>query len=103
MGKKEEKNSIRVVSGALCAFLLLLTFIACFYIASEADHDCDGENCPICACIENCVAVLQRVGTAVPVFTSYVLCAFVAVILSNQDNSYIFRLTPVSRKVRLND
>ena len=51
--------------------LMLLVFVlfSAFCIAAEADHDCCGEDCPICACIQMCENTLRgnKSGTAVQV------------------------------------
>ena len=58
--------------------LLVLLFSAAF-IAAEADHDCAGENCPICAQIAVCQNILKTFSLAVciaafPAVFSYTLC-----------------------------
>lgn len=58
--------------------LLVLLFSAAF-IAAEADHDCVGENCPICAQIAVCQNILKTFSLAVciaafPAVFSYTLC-----------------------------
>ena len=42
------------------ALILIITVISVFYIAEEIDHDCHGEECPICECIHICESTLHE-------------------------------------------
>ncbi len=85
------------------AMMLVTLLFSAFYIACEADHECCGEGCLICACIRQCENTLRGIGSGTeerlsavypvfPVLFAAVLCAAAA--LSE---------TPVSRKARLNN
>ena len=43
-------------------FVLLFSTI---YIADHAKHDCIGEDCPVCAVMEQCGIMLKTIGTAI--------------------------------------
>lgn len=90
------------------ALLICLCFIFVFlfsltYITVEANHDCTGENCPICACIHSAERTLQQMGSGV--MLSFLVISSLITILS----SFISRLpifpctTPVSQKIRMNN
>lgn len=51
----------------LCAAFCFVMAFSAFFIADEADHDCTGKDCPICAEIAVCVALLQTAATAAAV------------------------------------
>ena len=51
----KRKDLISLTALAVCAAILLSL---CF-VAAEADHDCQGENCPVCLAIGACAAVLS--------------------------------------------
>lgn len=53
----------RTLAAAGVALLLGFQVFADVYIASEADHDCGGEGCPVCYQIQQCVANLQLTGS----------------------------------------
>ncbi|MCR5473984.1 MAG: hypothetical protein K6F28_02150 [Lachnospiraceae bacterium] len=83
--------------------MLVIVLFFTFYIASEADHDCCGKNCPICAIMQQCDNTLHGIGdgitgsggaAAVILFT-VIAPAFVVTAASSD--------TLISRKVRLND
>ena len=93
------KISARIVGAFAVAIIL---FFVCFIVA-EAWHDCDGEDCPICACIQQCEQLLNRFAGGEParVFCEILVwfCALKAVFYSVD----IIQTTLVSRRVRLND
>lgn len=68
----------------------------------ETDHDCCGDDCPICACIQFCENTLGMMGGGAAGQTAVIIplilfffSVFLSVCLFEQE-------TPVSRKVRLN-
>lgn len=96
-------NCKRVAVGIICMMILVVVLFSAFYIAAEADHDCGGDDCPICACIQQCELILNQ-------FTNGVMAqaaAAVAVsllVLAAAITAYTFiQATPVSRKVQLNN
>jgi hypothetical protein len=56
------KNTIlrKFISFISAVLILLLTVVAVFYIAVETDHECHGEDCPICECIHVCESYLHE-------------------------------------------
>ena len=94
---------LRITAGIMGLMMLVLVLFSSFYIAAEADHDCCGEDCPICACIHQCENTLRGIGdgaavrsaAVAPVILILFAAAFV-IATASQD-------TLVSRKVRLNN
>ena len=60
----------RVMAGFCAAFVLTTIAFSSIFISAEADHDCNGHDCPICLEMQNCVANLQLVGSATPTCNS---------------------------------
>ena len=93
----------RIAAGLMGLTLLLVIALSALFLVAEADHDCAGEDCPICACMRSCVNVLRRFGgaavsllaAAVPV----ILLLFAAVACA----AAFAQETPVSRRIRLNN
>lgn len=87
---------------ALAAMLVVLLFSSC-YIIKEADHDCSGSACPICAMIQQCEDTLRQIGigtitmiaVAAVVGILFTECSFAAFETSKE--------TLITRKVRLNN
>ena len=99
----ENSTFTKALAAVTLTAMLLAVLLAGIFIAVEADHDCEGEDCHICQCLEQCKTTLRQLGEVcsaakVSVFTAAVLLTtcfhFVRVIL---------RETPVTIKVRLND
>ena len=88
----------------LLAFLFVLAFLLSqVYLIVEADHDCEGDDCPICQ-------VIAAIGnTRKSVFLLAVISLLAAALrrgfvgaLSYTDRGF-FQTTPVSLKVKLSD
>lgn len=80
-----------------------MTALAFFYIVEEADYDCSGYDCPICACRHNCESIVQSTyfsdDSAALEQQEIVFCAVLQIRFS-----YIaVSDTLITRKVQLND
>ena len=88
----------------LCIGLILVLFVSSAFLIQEADHDCCGEDCPVCRtialttalmrilCLIAAAGLLWSVLNAAPTVFRHP----VSVCLRSED-------TPVSRKTRIND
>ena len=55
----------RRVRAGICAALVLATLaFSSVFVTVEADHDCDGHDCPICLATQACVANFQLLGSS---------------------------------------
>lgn len=98
-----KKQSNKHLSLIVCMTLVFVMLASLFYIAKEANHDCSGEDCPICACIHQAEQTIRNLGTGVIV--SVCIGAVIVLLVSMPDKKQ-FCLCPVSlvsQKVRLND
>ena len=103
MNKSDVRKGIRVLSGVICALLLAVTLFSVSYIAMEAGHRCECEECPICACIEICEAAINQVGSAFAVIIVAVLGLLSFISSSDTVICHIIRQTPVTYKIRMNN
>ena len=53
--KRQKKAAILICMAFL--FVMLTSF---FYIAKEENHNCTGEDCPVCACIHQAEQNLKK-------------------------------------------
>ena len=87
----------------LCIGLVLVLLVSSAFLIQEADHDCCGEDCPICRTI----AMTGMLMRALFVIASAWLLFSVPAVLSARRASAGARSdtsdTPVSRKIRMND
>ena len=103
MCNSKTANVKRIAAGIMGLMMFIAVLFSAFYIAAEADHDCCGEDCPICACIQQCENTLRGIGdgtaeqlsAVIPVMLIFLVAALPIAVLSQE--------TLVSRKVRLNN
>lgn len=91
----------KLLSITVIFMLCLVVMFSSYYIASENNHDCSGENCPICFQINMCESTVKSIGTGVAAAAFTAVAVFVLILssLKNSD-SFLFE-TPVSLKVKL--
>ena len=93
----------RILALLITAAVLFVMISSALYIAAESNHDCLGENCPICYQINVCKNTLKSLSLAVcavafaAAFT-YTLCRIISA-CTNITPSF----TLVSLKVKLTD
>ncbi len=99
----DRSNSEKSVWKGAAAFIAALFFFSAFFVLIEADHDCCGAGCPICACIHQYENLLRLFGSSLlPAVVQ--LSGLVLFVLSRTQTVLFFAsITPVSQKVRLND
>ena len=76
-GRVREKKR-RFLAAVGVAFLLGFQILSAAYIAHEADHDCEGEGCPVCVQLQRCVANLQLTGSGLEADTTVVSLPIIA-------------------------
>ena len=56
-------NMKKTASFVICILLVFITAASLFYIIKEENHNCTGEDCPVCACIHQAEQTLRNLGT----------------------------------------
>lgn len=94
-------NKKRLAAVILSALVLFALVTSLFVIIHEADHDCIGENCPVCAVIAVCQNTLKTLGSipGAVALAFACFCSTASVIAFFLTVSY--NKTPVSLKVKL--
>ncbi|MBR1854293.1 MAG: hypothetical protein IJ794_14335 [Lachnospiraceae bacterium] len=85
----------------IMAVVLMLLF-STVYLVEEADHDCVGENCPVCDCLAWCGNFVRRLSD---ITVSQVMCLLLIVcglMTSAELADGISMPTLITWKVRLN-
>ena len=93
----------RIISLIVAVAVFFVMLYSALYIAAEANHDCVGENCPICYQISVCENTLKNLSLAVcaVAFAAafiYTLCRSIS-----SCAAVIPSYTLVSLKVKLTD
>ncbi len=83
--------------------MFAVVLFSAFYIAVETGHDCEGEDCPICACIEQCRNTLRQIGDGMITLIITLLPAAIFFSAVSPATPELAQRTPVSQKIRLND
>lgn len=96
-------GSKRMISGIMGFLILAVVLFSAFFLAVEADHDCEGEDCPICSVMHLCEENLHRLGSAAFSPVLIVLPALAFFIISLFSAFDITQETLVSKKIRLNN
>ncbi len=100
-GKHTKKK--RIAAGSIVILMLLIMLLSVFFIAVEAVHDCSGEDCPICICIEQCENILHQVSDGMVSVISMLLPVVCIPFLLFLFVFNLPRETLVSKKVRMDD
>ena len=93
-----KQRALAILLSAMMCFLVLFSV---FYVVVENNHDCSGENCPICYQINMCESTIKSIsaGSAAP---AVVAAAFVILLLMSLiENETNLNETLVSLKVKL--
>ncbi len=93
----------RTFAGIMAVMMFFVVLFSAIFIVLHSDHDCTGEDCPVCACLQLCESILHSTGdgpkfTASGVNPAILITGFVLV-----SSFIIISGTPVSAKVRMNN
>lgn len=94
-------NKQKLLSVTLALLLCSVVMFSAFYVVAENNHDCSGENCPICFQINMCESTVKSIGTAVVAVACLAVTVFVLILNNLKDSDSYLLETPVSLKVKL--
>ena len=83
--------------------MVFAMFFSSFFIASHVDHDCTGEDCPICACIQQCENTIRGIGSGIAATSAVIMPLMIALVITSFGVLSFQWNTPVSAKVRMNN
>lgn len=99
---KADNNHRRLAAWILAATIILSLILSFSFEIKEANHDCQGESCPICAMIQQFEDNFRSAGPAVPDTSDAIAVCSIALTLCTI-TVFVVSDTLISRKVRLND
>ncbi len=95
-----KKNSR--ITAVLLAFVICISVLgAAFRLAEHTHHVCSGENCAVCAVLEQCSERLHAAVSAAAAAVMLLLFALYTVSLTAAEICEAIRVTPVTLKVKL--
>lgn len=99
-----QSNRFReVIAIAMAVFLALFVFASMAFLVKEANHECCGEGCPVCAELIRCGQTVHEIGGGILLAVFAVLAAIYVLQPVLYFISDIPAVTPVSRKIRMNN
>lgn len=101
LGKRS--SMMETLVAVLGMAMLVVVLFSAVFVASESQHDCQGDECPICAVLQQCENNLNQLGSGIVPLAVAVMVVFCFV--AGVSDSGVFRIfsTPVSNMVRLNN
>ncbi len=101
IGKRN--NAINSLVAVLGMAMLVVMLFSAVFVASETMHDCQGDECPVCAMIHQCENNLNQLGGMAVPFAALITVVFILFVgMLNFDIFHIYS-TLVSNMVRMND
>ena len=98
-----KKNTLRVLAVLLCVCICFITIFSFAFITLHSNHDCTGEDCPICTELAFAVSTLKTLSEAIGdvsfSFSAFCMCL---VMLIGCISVFIKAETAVTQKVKLN-
>ncbi len=91
----------RILAAVLAALVLAVMLSSSLFIIEHADHDCTGEDCPICQQIYLCTQTIKTLSLAFIAVTVFSALATLIHIIDRQIETACVPRTPVSLKVKL--
>lgn len=85
----------------LAAILVLAILCAFFFVALEAEHDCIGEDCLICAVLTTCLQLMNLVA-AVAVLAA-ITGVSVCLLCCTDRAAHVCRFSLIEQKVKLSN
>lgn len=101
--KYKAADAGKITSIFLILVLLLFLFVSTYFIAYEADHECTGEDCPVCALIQMSENSLRQLGSGASAAAAVSSLFILILVMQTCTGDSITLPTPVSRKIRLNN
>ena len=92
-----------VLSVLLAASILFVVIFSAFYIASEIDHDCCGEDCPICCQVELYENAVKTISQIVITCLCTVFFRFIVFVYTYFFEKRAFHKSLVTLKVKLSN
>ena len=95
------KAKRRILALILATVILMTVAASLFIIIHEADHDCCGKGCPVCALIEACTDTIRGVSLLIAALLVVTSAVLISVSGINLLKFFCKSQTPVSLKIKL--
>lgn len=103
MNEKRRNKNKRIYAAALCVCIAAFLVLSFAYEIKEANHDCIGHDCPICAHIQSVENSRQQLSLAVVAFGASLALLIHAITMVLSHVVHFCACSPVQLKVKLNN
>jgi len=103
MNEKRRNKNTRILGVALCVCIAAFFVLSFAYEIKEANHDCTGNDCPICAHIQIIENTRQLLSLAVVTFRASLALLIHAITIALSHVIHFCACSPVQLKVKLNN
>ena len=94
-------NKKRLAAVIFAAIIFIVFMTSLFAITHEADHDCIGENCPICTVIALCQNTLKMLSDVTVAVVALFTCFFFITSIIAFFRIVLYNKTPILLKDKL--
>ena len=101
--KSPVKEKTKKISGIMAVMMLFIMLFSAMFIVLHSDHDCTGEDCPVCACLALCQKTIKTMGNTNGTVACIATSVIPLLIVLSPVRLFLASDTLVSRKIRLND
>ncbi len=99
----KRNNVTEALVAVLGMAMLIVMLFSAVYVASEALHDCQGDECPVCAMIHQCENNLNQLGSMAAPLAMVIAAVFYLFVGISDSGVFHIYPTLVSNMVRMND
>ena len=85
----------------LSGIIALIMLLSAMYMAEEVHHECSGEDCPVCECLNICEGILYETESAEVVPVAAAFTVLIVFMIERGAGYMLLHDTPVSEKVRM--
>jgi hypothetical protein len=102
-GGEEMIQHKRLIATFVAVLILFSLFFSIYFVALKTNHECTGEDCPICHEIQSCLQTIRTLIVTIPATAVMVAVLFYLVQSTLLISAPIIFRTLVSLKVKLSN
>lgn len=96
-------NDRRFTAGIMAVMLLFAVLFSMFFLSAEVGHECNHDDCPICACMQQCSNTIHSISNSFVAVATALIPNIYFISFAKSNILNIKADTLVSQKVRLDN
>lgn len=96
------QNIRRMIAGAAAVCFLVVVLLSMTFVISHTHHDCTGEHCTICVCLDHARGLLKQLAAGRVSYALYLIGKPLPVLGTLLFGCLYLAVTPVALKIRMN-